>query len=221
MEKKAFEIHEDELFESNIVVDEDSIEDNTIIVEDENEEVKQPIQVGGWTNAADFVKYCVVASRSAPEILPSNVNSLRRAVAYYDNLEQEITEGAAADADHAELNMGQLEVLDNVEEVVNTIREQLQTAAKRVGILKKASKAARFVYVVDPFLFAIARLCINAKVANGKNIEDVFTKVAEKFGINDRETFAIRQIMRDMGYPIHSSFVAEDGAYDMITQYFA
>lgn len=221
MEKKAFEIHEDELFEPNLVVDEDSVEDDTIIVEDDNEEVQQPVQVGGWTSAADFVKYCAVASRAAPEILPSNVNSLRRAIAYYDNLEQEIVEGAAADADHAELSMDQLETLDAVEEVVNAVREQLQVAAKRVGILKKASKAARFVYVVDPFLFAIARLCINAKVTNGKNIEDVFTKLAQKFNINERETFALRQIIRDMGYPIHSSFVAEDGAYDMITQYFA
>jgi Flp pilus assembly protein TadB len=55
--------------------------------------------------------------------------------------------------------------------------------------------------VVDPFLFAVARLIVNAKVANGKNIEETFTKIAERFNINERETFAIQQLLRDMGYP--------------------
>lgn len=220
MEKKAFEVIEDELFEStDIVVDEDSVQDDSIIVEDNGVEEKD-IQIGAWTNASDFVKYCVRASRAAPEIKVDSLNSLRRAIAYYEGLEQEIAEGAAADADHAELNIDQLEVLDKVEELAETVCEQLSTAAQRIGLAKKASKATGFVYVVDPFLFSIARICINAKVANGKNIEDVFQKLASKFDINERETLAVRQIMRDMGYPIHGSFVADDGAFDMIRQYF-
>jgi hypothetical protein len=220
MEKKAIEVREEDLQSKDIVVDEDSVKDNTIIVE-EGSESQQTIQVGAWANADNFVKYCVKASRSAPEIRADNINSLRRAIAYYDNLEKEIIEGAAADADHAELNMNQLETLDKVEELVSTTKEQIQIAASRVGILKTASKAAMFGYVVGPFEFAIARLCINAKVSNGKNIEETFRKVAEKFQINDRETFTIQQIMRDMGYPIHGSFVADEGSFDMIRQYFA
>jgi hypothetical protein len=222
MEKKAIEVREEDLLKSkDIVVDEDSVKDNTIVVE-EGSEPQPVIQVGAWTNANDFVKYCVNASRSAPEIRADNINSLRRAIAYYDNLGTEIVEGAAADADHAELNMNQLETLDKVEELVDVVKGQLEVAASRVGILKTASKSAGFVYVVDPFLFAIARLCINAKISNGKNIEETFRKVAEKFQINDRETFSLQQIMRDMGYPIAGSFVAENGfAPDMIRQYFA
>jgi len=220
MEKKAIEVKEEDLQKSNdIIVDEDSVTDNSIVVE-EGSESQEIIQVGAWANANDFVKYCVKSSRSAPQILPSNVNSLRRAIAYYDNLEKEIVEGAAADADQAELSMKHLETLDQVEEEVNMVREQLKAAAGRVGILKTA-KSAKFVYVVDPFLFAVARLMVNAKVSNGKNIEETFTKMAEKFNINERETFALQQILRDMGYPIHGSFVADEGAYDMIRQYFA
>jgi Arc/MetJ-type ribon-helix-helix transcriptional regulator len=222
MKKKAFEVIEDELFEpTGIVVDEDSIESDAIIVEDgEGVEIEKNIQVGAWASASDFVKYCVRASRAAPEIKASNLNSLRRAIAYYEGLETEIAEGAAADADHAELSIEQLEILDKVEDLAETVREQLSVAAQRVGIAKTASKATGFVYVVDPFLFSIARICINAKISNGKNIEDVFQKLASRFDINERETLAVRQIMRDMGYPIHGSFVADDGAYDMIRQYF-
>lgn len=220
MEKDTFEIIEDELFESDgIIVDEDSVE-SAIIIEDDVQESGQPIQVGAWASASDFVKYCVRASRAAPKIKADSLNSLRRAIAYFDSLEQEIAEGAATDAEHAELSIEQLETLDRVEELVDTVRGQLHIAAQRVGIAKKASKATGFVYVVDPFLFSIARICINAKVANGKNIEDVFAKLASQFSIDDRETLAIRQIIRDMGYPIQGSLVADEGAYDMITQYF-
>jgi hypothetical protein len=221
MEKKAIEVREEDLQPKDIVVDEDNVKEHIMVVEDSPVESKQLIQVGAWTNADDFVKYCVKLSRSAPEILPSNVNSLRRAIAFYDNLEKEIIDGATADADHAELNMNQLEVLDRVEEAVSVVRDQLKTAASRAGLLKTASKGTAFVYVVDPFLFAIARLCVNAKVANGKNIEDTFKKLATKFDINERETFSIQQIMRDMGYPITGSFVANEGSFDMIKQYFA
>ena len=219
MEKKAFEVVEDELFESpNIVVDEDSVK-GPLVVEDDVVDTK-PIQVGAWANASEFVRYCVRASRAAPEIKADNLNSLRRAIAYYEGLENEIAEGAAADADHAELSIKQLETLDRVEELAETVKAQLHISAQRVGLAKKASKSTGFVYVVDPFLFSVARICINAKIANGKNIEDVFNKLAAQFDINERETLAVRSIMRDMGYPIAGSFVADEGAYDMITQYF-
>lgn len=216
-----FEVNENEIVElNNLVVDEDSVANNMMVVE-EAEETPQPVEVEAWTNPGDFVKYCVTSLRSAPQIKADNINSLRRAIAYYDKLEKTIVEGAAADAEQAELSMEQLEILDKTEENLSIVREQIQVAASRTGILKTASKAAKFVYIVDPFLFAIARLCINAKVANGKNIEDVFAKLASKFDINDREKFALRQIMRDMGYPIAGSFVADEGSYDMIRQYFA
>jgi len=221
MEKKAIEVREEDLQTRDIIVDEDSVKENVMVVEDSPIESKQTIQVGAWANADDFVKYCARSVRSAPEILPSNVNSLRRAIAFYDGLEKEIIDGATADADHAELSMAHLEVLDRVEEAVSVVRDQLKTAASRVGILKTASKGTSFVYVVDPFLFAIARLCVNAKVANGKNIEDTFKKLATKFDISERETFSLQQIMRDMGYPITGSFVADEGSFDMIKQYFA
>ena len=224
MMKKSFEVTEDDLLEpTTIVVDEDQVEDSVIVVEEGDiEERKQPIQVGGWTSASQFVKYCSTALRTAPEIRLTNMNSLRRAVAYYDNLENEIAEGAAADAEHAELSRQQLEVLDAVEETVSTVREHLKDAAGRTRRAKKfASKATLFTYYVDPFLFAVARIMVNAKVSSGKNIEDVFEKLASRYSIDDRETLALRQVLRDMGYPVYGSFVADDGAYDMITQYYA
>lgn len=220
MEKKAFEVTEDELFESpDIVVDEDSV-GGPIVIEEDDVVAERSLQVGAWASASEFVRYCAQAARSAPEIKASNLNSLRRAIAYYEGLESEIAEGAAADADHAELSIEQLETLDRAEELAEMVTSQLRVAVQRVGLAKKASKATGFVYVVDPFLFSVARICINAKVANGKNIEDVFNKLAAQFSIDERETLAVRQIMRDMGYPIHGSFVADEGAYDMITQYF-
>ena len=222
MKKRSFEVTEDDLLETNniIVVTEDQVEDPFLVVEEEEE--KQPIQVGAWNDAGQFVKYCAASLRTGPEIKPTSLNSLRRAITYYANLENEIAEGAAADAEHAELSMRQLEVLDTIEEGVEEVKEQLQQAAKRTGLAKKmASKSTLFTYLVDPFLFAVARIMINAKVSSGKNIEDVFKKLASQYSIDDRETLALRQVLRDMGYPIQGSFVADEGAYDMITQYYA
>lgn len=221
MDKKSFEVSEDQIIQAeSIVVEEDSLP-QPMIVEEQPEVDNVPIEVGAWTNASDFVKYCSAAVRTAPKILATSPTSLTRAIAFYDGLEKEIVDGAAADAERAELSIEQLQTLDNVAEATSMIREQLKVASSRIGMLKTASKAAKFVYVVDPFLFAVARLVINAKVSNGKNIEDTFKRVQEKYAITDRETFALRQIMRDMGYPIHGSLVADDGSYDMITQYFA
>jgi hypothetical protein len=222
MEKKSFDIGEDEaLQQDTILVDEDSIPQPIVVDETETEVKPQPVEVSAWTNAASFVKYCAQASRLAPQIQATSPTSLTRAIAYYDNLEKEIIEGAASDAERAELTIEQLQTLDEVSDEAEMVRGQLRAAAGRVKMLKTAAKAARFVYTVDPFLFAVARLIVNAKVSNGKNIEDTFAKVSAKYGITDREVFALRQLISDMGYPVHGSFVADDGAYDMITQYFA
>jgi len=223
MEKKSFDVSEDELLQQpdTILVDEDSVPQPIVVDEAEAEAKPQPVEVSAWIDAASFVKYCTQAVRSAPQIQATSPTSLTRAIAYYDNLEKEIIEGAASDAERAELSIEQLQTLDEVSEKTEMVRGQLKAAASRVKILKTAAKAARFVYTVDPFMFAVARLIVNAKVSNGKNIEDTFAKVSARYSITDREVFALRQLISDMGYPVHGSLVADDGAYDMITQYFA
>ncbi len=226
MKRVAFDVSEDDLIQDIIVVDEDSIKDEIIVVDEDTEtEIKENIQVGAWADAASFVKYCAKASHIAPAIKTDSGNSFVRAITYYANLEQEIEEGVAADAEHADLSLEQLSVLDTVSDNVAIVKEELQKSAARVGLArnlqKKSSKSARFVYVVDPFLFAVARLVINAKISNGKNIEETFAKMATKFSIDERETFSLQQIIRDMGYPIHSSLVADEGSFDMIRQYYA
>lgn len=216
-----FEIREEDFEKKSFVVSEDSIPQEEVIEVSEDQPEEQPLETSSWSNGDSFVKWCVASTRSAPQIKASNVSSLKRAIAYYDNLEQELEKGVEADAEYSELNMDQLETLDATAEFIDTIRSQLRLASERTHMLKSASKSARFTYVVDPFIFAIARLCVNAKVANGKNIEDVYGRLREKFGLSERETLSVQQVLRDMGYPIHGSFVADDGAYDMITQYFA
>lgn len=220
MKKRAFEVTEDQL-QDRFVVSEDEVEQDMILVDDQDEDEVQEIQVGSWSDANSFVKYCTALVQKGPEIKADNKSSLIRAAQYFDNLETEIVEGVSADADSGDLSMSQLETLDVILDRIDVTKQELAKASGRVGILKQAAKAARFTYVVDPFLFAVARLIVNAKVANGKNIEDTFNKIASQYKIDDRETLALRQIIRDMGYPIHGSFVADEGSYDMITQYFA
>lgn len=211
MEKKSFEISENDLVQK-LVVDENEIQE-PIVVEEEDvveQEVTSP----------EFVQACKDSVRTAPKVSVDSISSLKRAIAYYDNLEDKIEAGVVADAEENDLSLDSLKTLDEVCEQIDTVRAQLAVCADRIGIIKQASKAARFVYTVDPFLFAIARLCVNAKVANGKNIEDVYNKCKEIYSLDERETLSIQQILRDMGYPIRGSFVADHESFDMIKQYF-
>jgi len=209
MKKKSFEINENEI-KDNLLVDESEIVQPLIV--EEPDEIQT---VASLSSTEEYVK----ATRNAPEISCDSVSSIKRAIAYYDNLEIKIQDAVIEDAEKSEISLDHLKVLDNTCAAIDMVRSQLKVSAERVGIIKTA-KSARFVYTVDPFLFAIARLCINAKVANGKNIEEVYGQCKSIYGIDEREELSLRQIIADMGYPIHNSFVADHESFDMIRQYF-
>ena len=80
--------------------------------------------------------------------------------------------------------------MDTIDNTIVTARNQLidsleKTAenVKRQGLVKEATTPNNLVYTVDLFLKAISYICINAKISNGKNIEEVFAQICEKLKI--------------------------------------
>jgi len=93
---------------------------------------------------------------------------------------------------------------------------------------KSASTPILNVYM-SPFERAIVGTMINSKVSAGKNIEETYDRLKNKYNFTPREELAIQQLVSDYGYPIYkdrgllnepSDPAAGDGV-DWMTNYHA
>jgi hypothetical protein len=173
-----------------------------------------PNQVEMWPSSEDFVDYIENQARLVPAVYQSK-NSLRRALAYLENLSNELVDGVQQDANFADLTQQQLERLDNIEQGIETAVSDIVATAQG-KITKIATKSSKFTYFVNPLIFSIARILINSKVSQGKNIQSIFEALDNKYKLNDREKLELHFILEDMGYPQFASYV---GGIDRAEQY--
>jgi hypothetical protein len=68
--------------------------------------------------------------------------------------------------------------------------------------IKKVAAHPKIQLVVSPFERAVAGIIINSVVSGGKNFEEVYDFLSDKYKLNDREELAIMQVIMDSGYPI-------------------
>ena len=187
------------------------------IVVDDNEAFEPVVEYGEWKTAEDFHNYIVKSVRSVPPVYEDSKNSLRRAFQHFQNVQKELIDGVEQDAAYADLSEEQLKSLDAVEEGIEQAMDRLAHAVDN-GLTKTATKSSGYLYYVNPFIYSVARIMMNAKVSQGKNIEEVFSKLDDKYKLDDREKLELKFILNDMGHPIRSSFVDHE---DMMEQYFA
>jgi hypothetical protein len=125
-----------------------------------------------------------------------------------EKLSEELTQGLEQDASYAELNEEQLTTLDTIEEGIQSSLHELSASISGQKKLKKiATKSSSFVYHVNPFIFGLARVLINGKVSQGKNIESLYATLDSRYKLNDREKLELYFTLNDMGHNIRSSFV--------------
>jgi hypothetical protein len=141
-------------------------------------------------------------------------------VAYLEKLDGEISRAMRMDLD-GELDANQIEKvrsiiddgvgrlhdrLDKVKKHKKNSRKKKSTTAEFQGdefMVKEAQKitGVQGVFVtVDLLTSLIARTCINGMVSAGHDIEDLFTRQSEYYGLNKREKAQVIQLMDDMGY---------------------
>jgi len=68
-------------------------------------------------------------------------------------------------------------------------------------IEKVATTPVLNVYMT-PFERAIVGILINSKVSAGRNIEETYLKLKNKYNFNPREELSIQQLVADYGYPV-------------------
>ena len=211
---------------AEIVVEEDKSM-NPLIVTEDDRLTKNEIEVTAWESPSSFLTYLKKALGTVPTYADKSPNSLKRAIAYYDNLLAEIEEAMEKDAEYVDFDQAQVKELDLVDSTIiearNKVLEKLSLTkegnVKRQQLVKKATTPANLMYTVDPFLKAIAMICINAKIQGGKNIEEVYQQLKKEYGLDKREDLAILQVLKDSGYPVRHSLILDSS--DMIDQYYA
>jgi len=208
-------VSEDDLVTNHVVfASEDDLESEPVTVDESETEL---VEYTEWQNPQEFTNYIVNASRNLPPTYDGSVNALRRTAKYLKNIQAELISGVEQDAPYADLNEDQLRTLDLIEEGIEFGLEQIAHTVES-GLVKTATKSSKFVYYVNPFIFSLARILVNAKVSQGKNIEDLFEKLNERYKLTDREKLELHFILNDMGHTIRSSPVNHE---DMAETYFA
>lgn len=71
------------------------------------------------------------------------------------------------------------------------------------GELQKTAGLPVMQVYMTPFERAIVGTIINAKVSAGRNIEDVYDRLKNKYNFTPREELAIQQLIEDHGYPVY------------------
>lgn len=97
----------------------------------------------------------------------------------------------------------------HIEDGMSRLERELERRKKKAmadrGMTKEAQQAPRIggIMVTVPLaVSAIARACVNAVITNGKDLNDTFNKLAEKYSLTDREKMETIQLLKDMNMPI-------------------
>lgn len=86
--------------------------------------------------------------------------------------------------------------------------EQVQLFVKgevEDGLTKEAGTAKVYLFE-DPFLHAITRILINAHTSAGRNIEEVYAKLKDKYAFTPREELSVQELLMQKGMPIFKDF---------------
>lgn len=167
----------------------------------------------------ELVASVLDTARTFVQYADDSKNSIRRAHALCDEIENKIIAGVTRDAKEHKLSLAQLRLLDDIEEGVHYTRAHLERCSNKTKQIyaKSIGDQGLLNGLYDPFCSTIARVLVNAQVQGGKKIQDVFQKLKDKYNIDKREEFQIGQILLDMGYPVRSLLDGED----MIEQRYA
>jgi hypothetical protein len=198
----------------------DEIEEPAEIVVDEPEEIEIESDPWKWV-VSSFLSWLQRMMQGVPRHSGRDTAGLERAISYLEALDREISKAVRSDL-NCEIAIDAVEKareeihkgLDRLHERLDKVQEskyprkKKKTKTKKKSedesddLVKEASKAAKFTVIVPLFISSMARTCINSAVSAGKDIEDCFQKLSNKFGFTPREEAELVQLLHDMGYPL-------------------
>ncbi len=173
---------------------------------------------GGWVEtqkAEDFPPFLVTEIRRMrqPHSCVGNKSEMERSLGQHKRLNSYISKALQSDYD-GKLNTKDIDTLrkkieDNIDQLEHMLfsldklkkqKKQMRRAEQQENMIKEGGTPT-VNYYTTPFQRAIVSSIINGKVSGGRDLNELYEKVKEKYKIDDREELAIFQILSDMGYP--------------------
>lgn len=203
---------------------EDIVEESALEVDEEdNVEVSDdPWDWGGV--AKNFLPWLSKMMQNIPMHSGKDTAGLERAIAFLEAVDREISRAVRIDLNNEiaidavekardEIQRGMERLEDRLEQVKSSKypkknknkRNKKKSDFEQEGLVKEAQKATHvggIVVTVPLFTSFLARTCINGMVSAGHDIEDMFTKLAKKYKLTDRERAELVQLLSDMNYPV-------------------
>lgn len=79
--------------------------------------------------------------------------------------------------------------------------EQVTKFVKSQSLTKEAAGAG-VVMVEDPFLHSLTRLLIQAHITQGKDMEEVYAHLKDKYDLKPREELCVHELLHQRGFPL-------------------
>jgi len=227
---------EDEFVEEKEVVE---VEEN---VEQELVDPWDWTKQGGTSTFLDWIKNMF---QNVPKHTGKDTTGVERAISYFERLDKEISMAMRKDFNR-EIDAAKAEqARDEIEKGLNNLMGRLEKLNTKKFKKRKGKKAFdenslvkeggssvpnKTMISVPYFISGIARLCIEATVQAGKDIEECYNKMASDFNLDKREKFQVATLIKDMGYPLlldRANFGEDDllpsesKVSEYMTQYYA
>jgi hypothetical protein len=197
----------------------DEIEEPAELEVEDDEDIEVSNDPWQW-QIGSFLEWLSDKLQSVPKHSGRDSAGLERAMSYLENVDKEISKAVRSDLNGAIdiscVNDARTEVYDGLERLqkrldqVNKHTHPKKKNKKKAdeedsGLVKEAQKTTSvggIVVTVPLLISSIARTCINSMVSAGKDIEDVFDKLAKEYELTSREELETIQLLSDMGYSL-------------------
>lgn len=166
---------------------------------------------------------------------------IERCISYFEKVNSIISQAVRTDVDGV-LNINQIEkareeihkAIDRLKERNNRLQNNKFKKKKKAddesdGLVKEAQKAAgvygRIMVQIPLLISSIAREIMNGTISSGKDAEESFKILSEKYKLTDREKRELIQLLSDSGFPIkHIDFngdASSEENINYISNYYA
>jgi hypothetical protein len=154
--------------------------------------------------------------KNVPKHNGKDVSGLEKAMAYLEHLDKECSKASRTDLnnviDTPKLEDARKQIIDGIDRLFDRLQKVNAIRGKKgKGMKKKASednsegfvkeaKSIHFEVNVPYFISLLARICINASVSAGHDIEEVFMDLAKKYELTKQQKLEVVTLIEDMGY---------------------
>lgn len=203
---------------------EDIVEEPEAIEVEEPEEVTVSDDPWDWGGSPkNFLPWLSKMMQGVPVHSGKDTAGLERAIAYLEAIDREISKAVRIDLNNDIAIDAVEQARDEIQRGLERLEERLEKVKsskypkknkgkktkkaeeEQAGLVKEAQKATHvggIMITVPLFTSYLARVCINGMVSAGHDIEDMFTKLAKKYKLSDREKAELVQLLSDMNYPL-------------------